>query len=90
MRELLADEPLVAEILTSVREVSAAFGKPDLPVPEGGFAASAAFDPASPFADRLRIEHDAAMRDLYYGTEEPPSFEDVLTQVRADAALLEG
>lgn len=90
VRELLADKPLVAEILTSAREVSAAFGKPDLPVPEGGFAASAAFDAASPFADHLRVEHDAAMRDLYYGTEEPPSFEDVLTQVRADAALLEG
>lgn len=90
VRDLLADKPLVAEILTSAREVSAAFGKPDLPVPEGGFAASAAFDAASPFADRLRVEHDAAMRNLYYGTEGPPSFEDVLTQVRADAALLEG
>jgi len=90
VRELLADKPLVAEILTSAREISAAFGKPDLPVPDGGFAASGAFDAASSFADRLRVEHDAAMRDLYYGTEEPPSFEDVLTQVRADAALLEG
>lgn len=90
VRELLADKSLVAEILASAREVSATFGKPDLPVPEGGFAASAAFDAASPFADRLRVEHDAAMRDLYYGTEEPPSFEDVLTQVRVDAALLDG
>ncbi|MBX3194305.1 MAG: nucleotidyl transferase AbiEii/AbiGii toxin family protein [Microbacteriaceae bacterium] len=90
VRELLTDKPLVAEILTSARQVSAAFGKPDLPVPEGGFASSAAFDPASPLVDRLRVEHDAAMRDLYYGTDEPPSFDDVLTQVRADAALLEG
>lgn len=90
VRELLADKPLIAEILTSAREVSAAFGKPDLPLPEGGFAASAAFDPASPLADRLRVEHDAAMRDLYYGTDEPPSFGEVLAQIRTDAALLDG
>lgn len=90
VRELLADKPLMAEILASAREVSAAFGKADLPLPEGGFAACPAFDPASPFADRLRVEHEAAMRDLYYGTDEPPAFEDVLAQVQADAALLEG
>lgn len=29
------------------------------------------------------------MRDLYYGTDEPPSFGEILAQVRADAALLE-
>ena len=89
VRELLADKPLVADILASAREVSAAFGKPDLPTPAGGFAASPAFDAASPFADRLRAEHDAAMRDLYYGTDAPPSFGEILAQVRADAALLE-
>lgn len=88
VRELLADDSLVAEILVSAQAVSAALGKPDLPVPEGGFAASPAFDIRSAVADRLRVEHDAAMRDLYYGTDEPPSFEDVLAQVRSDAALL--
>ncbi|PJJ55307.1 nucleotidyl transferase AbiEii/AbiGii toxin family protein [Compostimonas suwonensis] len=89
VRELLTDKPLVADILTSARDVSAAFGRPDLPAPIGGFAASPAFDPASSFADRLRTEHDAAMRHLYYGMDAPPSFDDILAQVRADAALLD-
>lgn len=52
-------------------------------------AASLAFKPGSPSADRLRAEHDAAMRDLYYGSETPPTFDDVLAQVHADAALLD-
>lgn len=89
VRDLLADRSLVAEILDSAREVSAAFGKPDLPLPEGGFAASPAFDATSAMAERLRAEHDAAMRDLYYGTDVPPTFDDVLTQVHADATLLD-
>lgn len=89
VRDLLADRNLVAEILDSARKVSAAFGKPDLRLPEGGFAASPAFDTASTMAERLRAEHDAAMRDLYYGTDLPPTFDDVLTQVHADATLLD-
>jgi hypothetical protein len=89
VRDLFADKSLVTEILNSAREVSAVFGKPDLPMPEGGFAASPAFDASSPLAERLQAEHDAAMRDLYYGTEQPPTFHDVLAQVHADAQLLD-
>ncbi|HNP15591.1 MAG TPA: hypothetical protein PKI99_03945, partial [Terrimesophilobacter sp.] len=59
------------------------------PLPDGGFAESPAFDAASPLAERLQVEHDAAMRDLYYGTEQPPTFDDVLAQVHADAKLLD-
>lgn len=88
VRELLLDRALVAEILTSAQQVSAGFSKPDLPVPTGGFAESPAFTRGSEFTERLRVEHDAAMRDLYYGTDTPPSFDDVLDQVHADATLL--
>ncbi len=89
VRELLSDRNLVTEILESARGASAAFGRPDLPPPAGGFAASAAYDAASPLAGRLRAEHDAAMRDLYYGTDQPPTFDDVLARVHADAGLLD-
>ena len=89
VRELLADKALVTNILISAREVSDAFGKPDLPTPVGGFAESPAFDSDSPFTSRLRSEHDAAMRDLYYGTETPPTFDEVLTVVHANAHLLD-
>ena len=86
--ELLADNTLAGEILASCYEVSKAF-KPDRPVPAGGFAASAAFDPNGALAERLRAEHDVAMRDLYYGTDEPPSFDDVVARVHEHDADLE-
>lgn len=85
--DFLADEPLVSEVLASCYQISQAF-TPDLPVPEGGFAASPAFDATSPLASRLRTEHAAAMDGLYYGTDNPPSFDDVLARVQEHQALL--
>jgi hypothetical protein len=86
--DLLADRSTTGEILTSCFEISLAF-VPDKPLPPGGFAACTAFDPDGPLADRLRTEHEVAMRDLYYGTEEPPTFDDVLERVRASRELLD-
>lgn len=86
--EFLGDRSAVTEVLANCYEISKAF-TPDLPMPEGGFAASPAFDIEGALAARLRVEHDAAMDGLYYGTDEPPSFDDVLARVHACAALLE-
>lgn len=83
---LLADTAKVGDILSSVFEVSEHFA-PDQPVPDGGFAASVAFDPAGEFAAELRREHDAAMDTLYYGTN-PPTFDDVIDRVNDRAELL--
>lgn len=86
--DLLADRSTTGEILTSCFEISLAF-VPDKPLPPGGFAACTAFDPDGPLAGRLRTEHEVAMRDLYYGTEEPPSFDDVLERVQVSRELLD-
>lgn len=86
--DFLADKPLVTEVLASCYQVSQAF-TPDLPVPKGGFAASAAFDAAGPLAERLHTEHDAAMHGLYYGNDNPPSFDDVLARVHEHQDLLD-
>lgn len=85
--ELLADTAAVNEILCSAFEVSEHFTLPDHPVPAGGFAASAAFDPDGEFAAGLRKEHDTAMATLFYGST-PPTFEDVIERVHACAGLL--
>ena len=45
--------------------------------------------PDGPLAGRLRTEHEIAMRDLYYGTNEPPTFDEVLDRVHASRALLD-
>ncbi len=87
MLEFLGDNRIVSEVLTSCYEISVAF-TPDLPAPDGGFAASPAFDADSPLVARLRAEHDAAMDGLYYGTDAPPTLQDVLERVHANSALL--
>jgi len=86
--DFLGDRSVVVEVLASCYEISRAFTS-DLPVPEGGFAASPAFDAESLLAARLRAQRDAAMDGLYYGSDEPPSFSDVLVRVHASADLLD-
>lgn len=84
----LTDRSLIAEVLASCYQVSQSF-TPDLPAPSGGFATSPAFDADGPLAARLRAEHDAAMDGLYYGTDEPPTFEAVLARIQQNAQLLD-
>ncbi|MGN6687265.1 MAG: nucleotidyl transferase AbiEii/AbiGii toxin family protein [Actinomycetales bacterium] len=84
----LADTARARAVLEDCIAVSRDFGE-DRPAPSGGFALSAVFDPAGPDAARLRREHDAAMGVLYYGTEDPPSFDEVLARVRSNTDLLD-
>lgn len=86
--DLLADRSTTGEILTSCFEISLAF-VPDKPLPHGGFAACTAFHSDGPLASRLRSEHEVAMRDLYYGTDEPPTFDDVLERIQLSRELLD-
>ena len=86
--DLLADRPTTGEVLAICFEISLAFA-PDKPLPHGGLAACIAFNPDGPLAGRLRTEHEIAMRDLYYGTNEPPTFDEVLDRVHASRALLD-
>lgn len=86
MTELLIDAETARDILTSAFEVSQHFA-PDHPVPDGGFAASAAFDLAGEFSAGLPREHDVAMNSLFYGAS-PPTFDDVIERVHSCAELL--
>lgn len=88
VRDFLADRPLVRKVLASCFEVSRAF-TPDRPLPVGGFAPSPAFDNGGPLAARLSDEHDAAMAELYYGTDTPPTFDAVVSRVHENRDLLD-
>lgn len=44
---------------------------------------------SGPLARPLRAEHDAAMRDLYYGADTPPTFDEVIARVREHAGDLD-
>lgn len=87
VQDFLLDRAVFASVLTDCYEISQAF-TPDLPVPDGGFAASPAFDSKGALTARLRAEHDAAMDGLYYGTDMPPTFDAVLERIHSNSALL--
>lgn len=89
VQSLLSDSAQVTDILTSAQAVSHEIGRPDTPPPAGGFAASPAFRDDWEHSTRLRTEHEQAMESLYYGSENPPSFNDVLERVHASAELLD-
>lgn len=78
---LLADTVTVRDILASVFEVSQSFGG-DHPIPNGGFAASEAFNPSGEFAKDLRREHNKAMDTFHYGSERS-TFDEVLGRVHS-------
>jgi hypothetical protein len=84
----LQDRVTAAAVLADCIRVSEDFA-PDLPPPSGGFAACEAFNPDWDHASQLRVEHDSAMRDLYYGATTPPSYDDVIERIKSNANLLD-
>ncbi|MDO3203827.1 nucleotidyl transferase AbiEii/AbiGii toxin family protein [Mycobacteroides abscessus] len=84
---LLADTAMFSDILASVFEVSQVYGG-DHPIPDGGFAASEAFNPSGEFAKELRREHNTAMSSFHYGSERP-TFDEVLERVHSCSKLLD-
>ncbi len=83
----LADHETVRNVLADCYEVSKSFHS-DEPPPNGGFAQSAAFAPKGKLADALRVQHERAMREFYYGFDSSPSFDEVLERVHAHKASL--
>lgn len=88
VHDLLADEETVAGIIESCIEVSATLFDQYVSVPAGGFAGSPAFNPSHEYAERLRAEHDRAMDGLYYGNEDPPTFDQVIERIHDSASIL--
>ena len=84
----LEDRTRVRRIYDDCRRVSIGY-RSDEEVPSGGFASCTLFDPTWPWAERLRAEHDVAMRDLYYGDAElAPTFDDVVERIQEHRELL--
>ena len=84
----LADRDLAHDILTDCLRVSELY-KAAEPIPTGGFAACTAFALDGAMSSRLREQHDAAMRDLYYGSSRPPTFEETVERILTHRDLLD-
>lgn len=86
--DLLDDRQLSSKIMNDAMTESVAF-TPDLAPQPGGFASSPAFDLGWEHSAKLRSEHDQAMRYLYYGSAEPPTFDAVIDRVHQASRLLD-
>jgi hypothetical protein len=81
---LLADHDQVEAILASIGEIARAhFDASDENAvrPDGGFAASPAFDLDSGVSLRLRAAYDTTMPELYFGTDPLPTWGAICTRV---------
>jgi hypothetical protein len=85
--DFLTNRAAVEEILRDCLRVSAMY-TPAEDLPVGGFASSIAFDIVGPMATRLREQHQVAMRDLYYGSLPPPTFDETLRRIQEHRDLL--
>ncbi|TSD40293.1 nucleotidyl transferase AbiEii/AbiGii toxin family protein [Rhodococcus sp. KBS0724] len=86
--ELLSDKETARAIVRDCIVVSQAYPLPDEEPPVGGFAASEIFSREWRHSGVLRVEHEKAMRGLYYGVD-APSFDVVLDRVEEYRSLLD-
>lgn len=87
--DLLTDRAQTEQIMASVEEISRQnFGAAGEPGPEGGFAASPAFDRNSDVSLRMRGAYQTIMPELYFGTEPLPTWDEICTRVRERHQLL--
>jgi Nucleotidyl transferase AbiEii toxin, Type IV TA system len=86
---LLADRPHTEQIMASIEETSQqefkAIGEQR---PDGGFAASPAFDRSSGVSDQMRHAYEGIMPVLYFGSEPLPTWGEICKRVQAHHQLL--
>jgi hypothetical protein len=87
--ELLVDRTQVEEIMASIEETSQEeFNATGELRPQGGFAASPAFDRSSDVSRQMQGAYEAVMPALYFGTEPLPTWDDICERVQEQRQLL--
>lgn len=88
--DLLGDSDQMEEVMTSVADITRKyFSGEDTEVrPAGGFAACPAFDPDSEVSTLLRTGYEETMPELYFGTEQLPTWEAICARVGDSRELL--
>ena len=88
---LLEDRHQTRAVIDSIDEITQKFfgGTEGASArPEGGFASSAAFDPATSASARCRVAYEATMPELYFGSDPLPTWDEICQRVADRAALL--
>jgi hypothetical protein len=87
--ELLADRTQAEQIMASIEETSQeAFKATGELRPDGGFAASPAFDRSSDVSRQMQDAYEAIMPALYFGTEPLPTWDEICARVHEQRQLL--
>jgi hypothetical protein len=87
--ELLADRTQVEQIMASIEETSQEEFKATGELrPEGGFAASPAFDRSSDISHQMQSAYEAIMPALYFGAEPLPTWDEICERVQEQRQLL--
>jgi Nucleotidyl transferase AbiEii toxin, Type IV TA system len=87
--ELLVDRVQVEQIMASIEEISQGeFNATGQQRPEGGFAASPAFDRSGDVSRQMRGAYEAVMPALYFGTEPLPTWDEICERVQEQRQLL--
>ncbi|MGH2696612.1 MAG: nucleotidyl transferase AbiEii/AbiGii toxin family protein [Actinomycetota bacterium] len=88
---LLQNREQTLEVVASIDEITQQFfgGLAGVSArPDGGFATSPAFDPATSVSARLRTAYELTMPELYFGRDPLPSWDAICRRVADHAALL--
>jgi hypothetical protein len=88
---LLRNREQTLEVVANIDEITRRFfgGEDGVSTrPEGGFATSPAFDPATPVSRRLQAAYELTMPELYFGSDPLPSWDSICRRVADHAALL--
>lgn len=88
---LLQNREQTLEVVASIDEITQRFfgGADGVSArPDGGFATSPAFDPATSVSDRLRAAYELTMPELYFGRDPLPSWDTICRRIAHHAALL--
>lgn len=88
---LLQDREQTLDVVASIDAITHEFfgGADGVSVrPDGGFASSPAFDPASSVSGRLRAAYEQTMPELHFERDPLPTWESICRQVVDHAALL--
>jgi hypothetical protein len=87
--ELLADRAQAEQIMASIEETSQEeFNATGELRPEGGFAASPAFDRNSDISRQMQGAYEAIMPALYFGNEPLPTWDEICARVQEQRQLL--
>lgn len=88
---LLEDRDQTFDVIGSIDEITQRFfgGTEGVSArPDGGFATSPAFDPATSASARCRAAYEATMPELYFGRDPLPTWEAIYARIADCAELL--